>query len=850
MAEPGAGKTTRLPLALMRRYPEERVWVLQPRRIAAQLAAAHVASCIGENVGGLVGYQVRFDSATSSATRLLFMTEGLFWRRLLETPDLPEVDTIVFDEFHERHIAADLGLALVQRLRTGVRSTLRVVVMSATLAPEDLQNVLPNAYTISVSGRTFPVCIEYMSRDTPRLRTRQSPHRALLAQVKRGLVQVLKRTAINTGHVLVFLPGVREIEDSIVENRAWLKERGLNAVALHGRLDLETQRRAVGPGGRRVIFSTNVAETSLTIDGVTAVIDSGLARFSRRLSQGDFSALHKGPISKASAIQRAGRAGRTAAGYCLRLYSRPEFGQRPSRETPEIMQSDLSTLVLTLAAQGVDELAWVDTPPEAELHRCSALLQRLGALHIGPPHTLTPLGSKMLGWPLHPRLARFMEAALVLGVGGAAADASAILSELQGEKPMHAGFASSSDIAAEIEFYGRTRSAVSGRWSFFMLRDRLRARVGKEALGLTRRERTARSSALRDHAVQLLSQALLQAFPDRVAQIVQGGGEKQGVLELRMAHGGRMVLAEESMVREVNSLVVVLSSAPAGRGGQRVTTLPVATRLCVIEADWLFDYFSSDVRDAKELFWDPEHRRVECRSGLYYGALAIEESCTRASPSPEATALLQNEVLALGAARFDEEGRARSLAQRLTIASREALIDLSFVPDLHVTSMADTLCALALEEMCTDKVAIDWKNDGEALSWALGSLVGHDVVSKLNQWLPRFIELSNGVRLKIQYSAEGTVFAATYLQDLFGLEATPTIADGRIALSLHLWAPNGRPIQITQYLTNFWVVHYPALRRALSRRYPRHAWPDDPRHASAPARSLRRNRSGARHKRG
>lgn len=865
-AEPGAGKTTRLPLALMQRFPQQTIWVLQPRRIAAQLAAAYVAAAVNEEVGERVGYQVRFDSKKSQKTRLVFMTDGLLWRHFVADSSLSEVDTIVFDEFHERHVAADLGLSLAERLRRTSRPALRLLVMSATLDLDDVRALLPGAHAVHVPGRAYPVSIEYRPPSVAQVRSQRPPRQALVAHVKRAVVEALSSTPAAEdagkpqGQVLVFLPGVREIDDSIAACREWLRGRGMQAVPLHGRLDLAAQRRAVSGEMPRVIFATNVAETSLTIDGVEVVIDSGLCRSTRRLPGSDLGSLTLGPVCKASAIQRAGRAGRTAAGRCVRLYSAADFAQRPAHDPPEISRSDLTSLCLTVAAMGVDVhgLQWVDTPPAAEVQRCVALLRRLGALHSessvagGTGETLalsiTAEGRDILSWPVHPRLGRLLQAGREFSVAELVADAAALLSELSEETPRHAGLSGSSDIVAELEYLASTaRAGDRGVGNFRQLQRRLRRRCRTQ--GGAGQPATATQAHWSAH--ERLARALLLAFPDRVGRLVAGGGQRAGVLEVRLADGGRMRVAEASVVRDLNTLVVVLTCAPEKRGAL------LATRLCAIEADWLLDFFPTQVRTQSILHWSEKHSRVQVTEGFYFGELALEESTAAAPASPEAGECLRQAVLDMGVERFDGRGHARALAQRLALLSRYkekggraggGQADAQVGEDETETAAApagrvggEEFCLLALGDLCAGKTAVDWGPEGKELVWAIQARAGHDRCDMAERWFPEHLELANGVRVGVSYPAAAEPFIATYLQDFFGLSETPALAAGRLPLTLQLWAPNRRPIQITRDLPNFWRKHYPELSRALARRYPRHPWPADPASASPPPRSLRRS---------
>jgi ATP-dependent helicase HrpB len=829
-APPGAGKTTVVPLALLEHggMGTGEILVLQPRRLAARLSAVRTASLLGERVGERVGYRVRFEQAGSERTRLWFLTEGVLLRRLREDPELRGVDAVILDEFHERHLEGDLSLALLRRLelrRASSGATLRLLAMSATLDAEPVARFLA-ATRLRTEGRSFPVEIEYRS---PRSRHEEPPLERRVAAAVRELIDrgVLGKTAEQVGHALVFLPGAREIQACAQACAKLAEDAGLDVFALHGQLSRELQDRAVGPTERsKLILSTNVAETSITIDGVVAVIDSGLARVADFDPSSSLPRLSLVPISRASAAQRAGRAGRTRPGVCIRLYGRHDHDTRPEQQLPEIRRLELAGPVLELAAAGVHEpetFEWFEAPNLAALAVARELLISLGA--ITSDGRLSERGRMMLRVPLHPRLARLLVAGVEAGVGEPAATAAALLAERPlrrtGGPPPRT---TDADILGELELLegrGDRRSIDPGALAAIeqaakQLREHAR-RLASERGVPRQHDRAQRERALR--------RALLEAHPDRVAMIRVDEHDRRTLV---FAFGGSAELSPDSGVRSAQ-YVIALRSEERREGTRRRAVVRSA---CAIEPEWLFDLFSDAITETEELAFDPARERVVGESALRYGKLTIECSAMTTLPAEQAGAALLAAARAAGLGRFffDKSHEADALAQ---LRLRAAFIH---AHRSEFPLLDDALIDEVLAAACIGKrsfAELEQANLCATLAAELGARAGD--ARALDRLAPARIELPGGRRLAITYEAGHAPWVGSRLQDFFGMSATPRVLDGTVSIVVHLRAPNRHDVAVTSDLATFWREHYPQLRTRLSRRYPRHDWPEDPLRATPPA---------------
>lgn len=848
VAEPGAGKTTRVPRALLDgsgAAPGE-VVVLEPRRLAARLAARRVAAELGEEPGGLVGWQVRFEHVGSARTRLRFVTEGILARRLAADPELRGVGTVVLDEFHERHLAGDFALALLRRLRGARRPDLRLVVMSATLEAEPVARFL-DAPLLSVPGRSHPVEIEHAERES--LAPSSSPAE-VAARVAAAVARALSAAPGDerSGDVLVFLAGAAEIRRALEACRPAAERHGADLVALHGDLPAAEQDRAVRPGPRRkVILSTNVAESSVTIPGVTLVIDTGLARAVRHSPWSGLPARETVRISRAAAAQRAGRAGRLGPGRCLRLYTRADHDRRAAHDPPEVRRADLAETVLALRALPTAEpLAWLDPPAPAAVEAAERLLERLGALDTAG--RLTDLGRRMLRLPLHPRLARTALAAAEAGLADAGALVAALLGERDIRRAARTGWhgeerpgrlsAGPSDLLDRVEafreaerrgFRGTDETLDPGALrAVARARDQIRRACGGDGDDPAAGRPAARAGQAGGRPPDeetALGRAVLAGFPDRVARRRRRGSD-----ELLLCGGGAARLAETSVVRDAELLVAVEAEEPRPGPGDR-PPLPLVRLASAVEPEWLLDLLPERLAERTEVRFDARAGRVEEISTLSWDGLVLHES-RKPATGPEAERVLAEAAQAAGPAAFCDPEELAAWRARVAFAARY-LEDLPPVDDDAVRA--------ALAELCRGRRSL-----GELRSAEGGGLVGwlrarleprqRAAVERL---APERVEV-NGRRLRVMWEPGREPWVESRLQDFFGLAEGPRVGDGRVPLVLHLLAPSRRPVQVTTDLAGFWERHYPKVRRELMRRYPKHAWPEDPRTAGGTATRSRR----------
>jgi ATP-dependent helicase HrpB len=854
-APPGAGKTTRVPPMLLDAglAGDGEVWVLEPRRLATRLAARRVAEERGEQLGETVGYQVRFEEVAGPRTRLRFLTEGVLTRRLLSDPWLERVNTIVLDEFHERHLTADLSLALLRRLQREARPDLRLIAMSATLEAAPVARYLGDCPVLRSEGRRFEVSVEHLARPD---------ERPLALQVEAALRRLLAEST--EGDVLVFLPGAAEIRRSQEACAQLAAQSDLLILPLHGELPLAEQDRAVRPHERRkIILSTNVAETSVTIEGVVAVVDSGLARIAGHSNWSGVKQLGVARISQAAAIQRAGRAGRTRRGRCLRLYTAQDFAARPAHETPEIQRLDLAEPALELHAAGIEDLhgfEWFETPARAALDAAEALLLRLGAIEVGG--RVTDTGARMLRLPLHPRLARLVVEAERRGVAREACVISALINERdiragqsllpererrRATEPFTHGpsdLLELFDLFKEAERAGfapeRLRrlqlnsSAVRAVEKASRQLQRLcrgeRARNGKRAVALTSSEET-----------EILI-SVLAGYPDRVGRRrARSVDAKRAGDEVLLAGGGAAAsLAPESVVRGAEFLVAVDAEERAGRTGRGrgETVIRLAS---AIEPEWLLDLFTERVRETIEVRWNSVAERVEVVRRLVYDELVLDES--RAvevgegeAGSDEAARVLMEAALAAGVQAFVEREAIDRLLARVEFMART-------FPEKEFPVLGEDDVREALTRLCAGRSSFAELREAARAGGLVGELrrkLTAEQARLLATMAPERVALAGRREVRVNYESGQQPWLASRLQDFFGMKEGPTVACGRVAVVLHLLAPSQRPVQLTTDLAGFWTRHYPQVRRELSRRYPRHAWPENPLEAQPPQRAQRK----------
>ncbi len=829
-APTGSGKSTQVPQMLLDggllSNEGGRVVVLQPRRLPTRMLAARVASERGVRLGAEVGYRIRFENVTSRATRIEFVTEGVLLRQMLGEPTLPGVSAILFDEFHERHLYGDITLARALQIQETVRPDLRLVVMSATLETAALEKYLAPCATLSSSGRTFPVSIEYLPRPAPFDRVSAWELAA----------QELERLAASQpdGDALIFMPGAYEISRTIGEIRASHLGREWLALPLHGELPPAEQDAAVArhPGRRKAVVATNVAETSLTIDGVRLVIDSGLARIARFDPYRGINTLLIDKVSRASADQRAGRAGRTAPGHCLRLWTEAEHFDRPAQELPEIKRLDLAEVVLTLKASGVDDVhgfRWLEPPEPRSLDRAETLLRDLGALDRANG-AITPLGRRMLAFPVHPRYSRMLLAA---GENGCVRPVALIAALTQGRNLLTRGGDRGIDEARDDILGGETDSdffllmrafkfaensgfdpAKCRRLGIHALGARQTAALFAQFVGIARDEGLnvdEKSGAASGDAVR---RCVLAGFSDQLARRLD-----VGTLRCALVHNRRGVLARESAVQKAPLLVAAEVREIQQRGDELNTLLTLAT---AVEEPWLRELFPNDFSETVEAFYDTTQRRVLGRRATKFRDLVLSEKVTDNAPLDAAARLLADEVIAGRCPLKNWDAAVEQWIARVNALRH-------YMPELGLPAIGPDDRRALIEQICYG--ARGYKEIKERAVWpTVKAWLSAQQQAWIDQYTPERIELTSARgprRVKLVYPEAGDggppVLAAR-IQELYDVTGSLRVAAGRVPVVIQVLAPNHRPIQVTSDLANFWRESYPKIKVELQRKYPRHEW--------------------------
>ncbi len=798
-APPGAGKTTQVPLALLDApwLAGRKILMLEPRRVAARSAALFMAKQLGEPVGETVGYRIRFENKVSARTRIEVVTEGILTRMLQDDPLLEGVGALLFDEFHERHLSADLGLALALDVQDQLRDDLRIVVMSATLDGERLANFL-DAPRLSSAGRSYPVDVSHF----PARRDE-----ALEAQTRRAVEQAL---AEHPGDVLVFLPGQREINKVQAALSPSPQGEGFDVLPLHGELPIEHQSRVLQldpDGRRRVVLATNVAESSVTLPGVRVVIDAGLAREPRYDPNSGFSRLDAVAISQASADQRAGRAGRVAAGWAWRLW--PQSQRLEPQRRPEMMQVELASLALELAAWGSDDLRFVDPPPVGALAAARELLQRLGAL--SSDNTITALGKRMLSLGTHPRMAAMLLSATNTREQALAADLAALL---EARDPLRQG---GDALAARWRALAAFRN---GRAPHDANRSALAA-IDAAAKQWRRRLRCDGAPPA-DIEAHELGDLLAHAFPDRIA--VQHPSDP---MRYQLANGRSARQFDNSDLRGEPWLVISeLRHDPRDA---------LILRAAPVDEVRLRRDFPTRFRQQDVVRWNGSKRALEARRESSFERIVLDSRpAGQVNPAHAARALTDAvQELGLDALPWTEnlqQWRGRVMGLR------------HWMPELGLPDLSDAALLATLDHWLlpafTGKTRLDALPE-EALGEALKSGIDWNTRQLIDRHAPVRISVPSGMDRRIDYTLDDDGVTprppvlAVKLQELFGLADTPRIADGRVPLLLHLLSPGGKPLQVTGDLKNFWQNTYAEVKKEMKGRYPRHPWPDDPWSATA-----------------
>ncbi|MBH3430793.1 ATP-dependent helicase HrpB [Pseudomonas alkylphenolica] len=811
-APPGAGKTTRVPLALLNEpwLAGQTILMLEPRRLAARAAAERLASELGEQVGETVGYRIRLDSKVGPTTRIEVVTEGILTRRLQADPALEGVGLVIFDEFHERSLDADLALALSLNGRELLRDEppLKILLMSATLEGERLSSLLDDAPVISSEGRMYPVEMRW-----------GRPFQPGEFIEPRVVDTVLQAIADEPGSLLVFLPGqaeIRRVHQALQDALGGRPE--ILLCPLHGELDLNAQRAAIDaapPGKRKVVLATNIAETSLTIDGVRVVVDAGLARVPRFDPGSGMTRLDTQRISRASATQRAGRAGRLEPGVCYRLWSEAQHEQLAAYSSAEILQADLAGLALQLARWGVtpDQLRWLDQPPGAAYAQALDLLQCLGAFKTDSQDSLSDHGQAMAELPAHPRIAHLLLRGQDLGLADMACDVAALL----GERDILRG--AGADVHSHLALLsGETRASKGGQGGVQRARQLARQYRGY----LRGKARTAVADPGHD---RWLGALLALAYPDRVAQQRRTGGA-----EYRLANGRAALFGEPDALMKCPWLVV---ADLGSRQGQREERIYLAAEFDPA----LFDgVLAEQVRTLDLLDWDERENVLRAERQRKVGELVLSrEPLTGLDDDARARALLAL-VRRKGLELLNWTPELRQWQARVALLRQ---IDLEAGAASEWPDLSDSTLMANLEGWLQPYLGKVTRLSHFAqldLSSMLRNLLPWPLPQRLDEWAPVHVSVPSGSNIRLDYSERPPVLAVR-MQELFGLADTPRIAQGRQLVLLHLLSPARRPVQVTQDLANFWRTTYAEVKKDLKGRYPKHYWPDDPLVAEATARA-------------
>ncbi len=814
VAQPGAGKTTRVPLALLEEpwLAGKKIVMLEPRRLAARSAAHFMAASLGEQVGHTVGYRVRLDTKVSEATRIEVVTEGVLTRMLQADQALERVGAVIFDEFHERHLHGDLGLALSLQSQALLREELRLVVMSATLAAEPLAALLGGAPVIRSEGIAYPVATHYAARRST------APLEQAIGQT---IVQALRQ---HEGDVLVFLPGAAEIR----KTAGWLAASGLPSSTrveqLHGSLPLDRQDAAIAksaPNTRKVVLATSIAESSLTVEDVTVVVDSGLMRVPRFSPRTGMTRLDTIPVSQASADQRRGRAGRLAPGHCYRLWTEQEQPYLPEQSAPELLDADLAPLALELAVWGIadpQELDWLTYPPAAAWEQAVALLQQLQALDgAGKP---TALGRQLAKLGAHPRLGAMLVSGARLGAARAACELAALLSErdlLAQERNV--------DVQLRLDLIrqlgsGRSGHPQAGAASRLLAQARqwertlpLPQEMPNEA-GQRQDEAGAGANPLQAVAGRLPSLGVLLAiaYPDRIARRREDGRY--------LLSGGRGAALAEAQPLSRSAFLVACELDDTGAESR----IRLAAEL---EPDEIERYLSDYVTSEETLEWEESAQAIRARARVRLGAIVLKETPSQSVNEEAAASLLLSVIRREGFALLPMSRQAAQLKARMALMSLSS----GDWPD----ASDEGLLAAAEEWLLPHLYGIRSRAGLQKLQIVslLESLLTYRQRKELDEQVPTHIVVPSGSRIPVDYSNPAAPVLAVRLQELFGLRETPRLARGKLPVTLHLLSPSQRPVQVTSDLQSFWEHAYFEVKKDLKGRYPKHYWPDDPYEAVA-----------------
>ncbi len=807
-ASPGSGKTTRLPPFLLKSNAlknDSQIWVLEPRRLAAKFAAFRVAEEEREQLGIRIGYHFRFEKNFSSKTRLLYLTEGMLMRRLVSNPTLQGVSAVILDEFHERHLHTDLSLSFLRHLQKTARPDLKIIVMSATLEIDSLKTFLPEAPVLKLESPLFPVEMVYCSEE----------------QLRKPLSRIIRETLQKAfssslmGDCLVFLPGLREIRNCEAELESLSRSLNFSIFCLHGDFAKEEQERALKPHHKRkVVLSTNLAETSLTIPGVNCIIDSGLQRTASYSWWTGIPLLSTRATSKASAIQRAGRAGRTSPGICYRLFTKHDFDTRTPFETPEIRRADLAQTLLELKALGISNISkflWFESPSQTSLEAAHRLLFQLGALDSTQDFSqLTPVGMEMKDLSLHPRISRFLIACRENGCLESGFHLATLISE---------GKLESLDA---IEQLNRPLDTLSQK-----LKKQLESTFGTFP--------SSKKSSSQEEAYAL-SFSLLTAFPDRVAQArystKNSFGQKTPWVEFTLSSGGTASLKSGAHYQwekeEPYCIALDLQEFKKDQSSSIILNSWVT-----IKQNWLYELSPTPLQEVDKIDWDKVRNRVTSSSQILIGQLLLEQTERPISDENLVFNLLVREIL-----KTDPNNLEFLSLPHWVVLFKNLFPNNEMESQIVRMQLLKTHLGLGIE-VTAKQLTVFLKNwfsqkrtrkeieSPDCLTFFTSYFCeGNEYL--FEKYCPNQLTFPNQKKVTIQYALDKMPWVESKLQDLFGLTQAPQICDGRVFLTVHLLAPNYRAVQVTSDLKSFWKDHYPTIRKELSRNYPRHPWPENP----------------------
>lgn len=820
-APTGSGKSTQVPQMLLDHglLGDGQVVVLQPRRLATRMLAARVAGERNVKLGGEVGYQIRLENMSSAETRIKYVTEGILLRAMLSDPTLQGISALVFDEFHERHLYGDITLGRALDLQATVRPDLVILVMSATLAVEQVQTYLDPCSVVESEGRMYPVDIRYAPRpaDTP-----------VWEQAVEAFEELVRQGA--EGDALVFMPGAYEIARTVQALETSSAARGCRILPLHGELNPRDQDAAVARyPQRKIVVSTNVAETSLTIDGIRMVIDGGLARIPRYDPYRGINTLLVEKISRAAADQRAGRAGRTAPGICYRLWTEREHRERPAQELPEIRRLDLSEVILTLKASGIDHVRsfrWIEPPDERSVHKALQLLADLGAITMteDPDReegTITQLGRRMIAFPVHPRYARMMLAGQQFGCVYQACLLAALTQGRDILMRRQGGSVSDKrdDLLGESavsDFFRLVRAWNYADKNGYRLDACKRLGVHAQSARQVRpllehfmniAKQEGLDVQVRPVDDEQIQKCILSGFSDQLARRLD-----EGTLRCQIVHNRRGQVARESVVKDHPLVVAAEVHEIEGKDREVNVLLSLCT---AVEPAWLRELFPDHFNEAVSVAYDTVARRVVAEKQLRFRDLVMESKRVDPPPADAAADLLAGEVIKGNLVLKKWDHAVEQWIQRVNNLA-------AWCPELGITEITEEDRHTMMAQACYG--AVSYKDIKDKEVWpVVQAWLNHGQLQLLDQYCPERITLPNGRKAKVTYTPDDP-FISLRIQELFGVEKQVAVARGRVPVLVHILAPSQRPVQITRDLAGFWRDHYPRVKQELQRKYPRHEW--------------------------